>query len=45
MKTINISFDDKEFAELLKIKKEKRCSWKQLLLELINNKKLKGGNK
>lgn len=42
MKTLNISFEDKEFEELLKIKKDK--TWRQFMLDLIKeNEAIKNG--
>lgn len=36
LKNINLVFEDQEYADLLKIKEEKRMTWRELLLSTIN---------
>ncbi len=41
MKTINVTFTDKEYARLLKVKIQN--SWHAFIMSLVPFKKLKGG--
>lgn len=45
MKTLNITFEDKEYKRLIKAKNGKDMSWHDFILSLVENEGTSGGQK